>query len=184
LVCVTVGCATYRQPPPPPVVIATTTLTASGATTQVTTKPMFDVTIDAFPMPPIGWQLSLVDEKQTHKHLVWTSPTTHTAYGVLFFQMPFPVGHELALTRGLLPRMQSEAGGQLTLLSKMWDDKIEGIRFDVEVGQYRTRATLFVRGMQGWMVYAGTIRKQPTVDAELREAEQAREMTVVNPKRE
>jgi hypothetical protein len=37
-----------------------------------------------------------------------------------------------------------------------------------------------VRGWEGWVVYAGSLRKEPLMEDELRLAERARDATMVN----
>jgi hypothetical protein len=186
LLCVMmIGCSSYKQRDVPKHVgIAPPTASASSTrpTTGPTTVPVFNVSLDAFPMPPIGWRIDRDDKTDRHSHTVWVSPTGQTAYGVLFFRLPFPVGHELALSRGFFPQMRREAGS-LNIISQFWDDNIEGIRFEVDAGIYRMRATFFVRGMRGWAVYAGTKREATVVESELKLAEWAREQTVVDPKK-
>jgi hypothetical protein len=45
---------------------------------------------------------------------------------------------------------------------------------------YKVRTNLFVRGLSGWAIYAGTLRAQPIEADELALAEQARERTIID----
>ncbi len=169
------GCSSgYKQPPPPP---------ASQPIADGLETPAFVAVLGAYPVPPVGWKLSNEGGDDRSHHTTWVSPTGRTAYGVVFFKLPFPVGHELALQYGFLPEMKKNAG-EANLISKKWDEQIEGLRFEVEGGPYYIRTSFFVRGMQGWAIYAGTRRDQPIDEGELKLAEVAREKTVVNAKSE
>jgi hypothetical protein len=53
------------------------------------------------------------------------------------------------------------------------------VRFTAEGGDYRMRINLICKGFRGWAVYAGTLRKEAEVPAELRLAEVARDRTKV-----
>ena len=113
-----------------------------------------------------------------HAHQTWISPSGHTAYGIIRFKLPLPVGHELALF-GFLQNMKAREG-EASLISKQWDPRIDGMRFVAEGGLYKVRTNLFVHGLVGWATYAGTLRAYPVDEAELALAEQARERTIVN----
>jgi len=110
-----------------------------------------------------------------HKHGVWISPSGRTAYGVIYFSLPLPVGHDLVLW-GFLNEMR-KTEGEATLLSKEWDDKLPGLRFVAQGGRYVVRTNLSVHGFHGWACYAGTLRNDPIVPEELAEAEYARDAT-------
>jgi hypothetical protein len=129
--------------------------------------------------PPLNWKPDPLKQSATHTHEVWISPSGRTAYGVIYFHLPFPVGHELALW-GFLNQMRASEG-EATLLAKNWDANLDALRFVAEGGQYIVRTNLFVRGFSGWAVYAGTLRAYPVNQAELELAGRAREYTVVGP---
>ena len=112
-----------------------------------------------------------------HTHQVWQSPTGSTAYGVIHFRLPFPLGHELLLW-AFMNEMRRDQG-EARLLEKRWDANLGGIRFVTEGGLYRVRTNLMVRGFDGWAVYAGTLRSGPIRPDELALAERAREYTEV-----
>ena len=108
---------------------------------------------------------------------MWTSPGHATAYGVVTFVMPLPMGTGLALW-GVLGRMK-QVTGEAELIDRHDDPDLPGIRFVADGGPYRIRANLVTDGLRGWMVYAGTLRAKPVDPAELRLAEQARDATRV-----
>ncbi|MFT3786945.1 MAG: hypothetical protein QM770_12390 [Tepidisphaeraceae bacterium] len=142
-------------------------------------NPSFFAAPSAFPAPPLGWSLDKETGDDRFRHLVWISPTGRTAYGIIFFKLPLPVGHELALQYGFLNEMKKNTG-EANLLGKRWDPSIEALRFEVEGGLYSLRSSFYVRGLEGWAVYAGTRRDQPLESDELKLAEKAREHTTVN----
>lgn len=109
-------------------------------------------------------------------HHMWISPSGRTAFGVIRFTLPLPLPHDPVLWV-FLGEMRS-IEGEARMLSKVWDGRLRGIRFDVEGGRYRMRTNFTIRNMTGWMAYAGTVRDDLPVDAaELLLAEQAREAT-------
>ena len=131
--------------------------------------------IDARVTPPLGWTADPLKASDRHNHQVWVSPDRGTAYGVIYFTLPLPVGEELAL-RGFLAEMK-RSEGEATLLSKNRDG--EQIRFVAEGGKYRIHGTLLTRGLRGWAVYAGTLRSRSIAVDELALAVQARENTAL-----
>jgi hypothetical protein len=145
--------------------------------TRGLTLPVFDPDVVAICDPPIGWKPDPLKVSPNHTHQVWLSPTGATAYGVIHFTMPLPVGLNLALT-GFLSEMKTTEG-QATLISRHDDPALPGIRFVAEGGLYRIRANLIVDGWEGWAVYAGTFRSRPILAEELDTAIRARENTHV-----
>jgi len=135
--------------------------------------------LQAICVPPLGWKPDPLKRSSTHVHEVWISPSGRTAYGVIHFELPLPVGHDLALW-GFLNQMRASEG-EANLLEKKWDANLGGLRFVAEGGQYIVRTNLFVHGFSGWAIYAGTLRAFPINQAELELAERAREDTVVGP---
>jgi hypothetical protein len=135
--------------------------------------------LQAICRPPLGWKLDPPKQSSTHTHLVWISPSGRTAYGVIYFHLPLPVGHELALW-GFLNQMKATEG-EATLIEKKWDPNLNALRFVAEGGQYTVRTNLFVRGFVGWAIYAGTLRAYPVNQAELELARRAREDTAEGP---
>ena len=104
-----------------------------------------------------------------HAHQVWISPSGHTAYGIIHFTLPVPISPDVALW-GFLQNMKQREG-EANLLSKQWDSNLSQLRFVVEGGLYTVRCNLFLRGLQGWSVYAGTLRKEKIEADELAQAE-------------
>lgn len=131
--------------------------------------------LDARVVPPRGWTAEPFKTSDRHNHRVWVSPSGESAYGVIHFTMPLPVGEDLAL-RGFLAEMK-KSEGEATLLSKKRDG--DRIRFVAEGGKYRIRGILLTRGFRGWAVYAGTLRSVAAAVDELALAVQARENTAL-----
>src|SRR5439155_20095615 len=136
-------------------------------------KSFYLTTVDAFVTPPAGWAPDPLKKTSRHAHQVWISPSGRTAYGVIHFKLPFPIGHELALW-GFMQEMR-KSQGEGHLISKRWDQNLRGMRFVSEGGLYALRTNLLVRGFEGWAIYAGTLRHQQIVAEELAAAEGARE---------
>jgi hypothetical protein len=154
--------------------------TSSGLTpvdTAGLSLPSFDPDVVAVCDPPIGWKAQALKATPNHNDQVWLSPTGETAYGVLHFRMPFPVGRSLALT-GFLSQMK-KTEGDATLFSRQDDPSLPGIRFVAQGGIYVIRANLLVSVWDGWAVYAGTLKSGLIAPKELDLAVRAREHTHV-----
>src|SRR4051812_12211840 len=100
--------------------IGCTSSSPPRATTPLAIGPDFAAqyveSIDADAMVPNGWRAEPLKSSATHAHQVWLSPSGHTAYGIIHFKMPLPVGHDIALFGFLQNMKQSE--GEATLVSK------------------------------------------------------------------
>jgi hypothetical protein len=131
--------------------------------------------VDGAVAPPLGWTPQPSKSSAKHAHQIWLSPTEKTAYGVIRFTMPLPLGNETALW-GFMKEMK-RTEGEARLLTKQRDPQLKALRFVAEGGLYTVRANLTTRGTRGWAVYAGTKRGQEIVPAELELAERAREHT-------
>jgi hypothetical protein len=162
-----VGCASK-----PKTIRPTTTASIADLST-----PVANADVDAYVDPPIGWIPKPLKQTARHRHQIWESPTGSSAYGVIRFLLPFPVGHDLL--QWAFMREMKRTQGEATLVSKQWDENLGGLRFLAEGGKYRVRVNLFVRGFAGWAVYAGTLRNEPVREEELDLAERAREHTAV-----
>lgn len=127
-------------------------------------------------IPPAGWTQKTNSINDRSEHITWLSPTGSSAYGVIFFKLPFPVGHEMAFHRGFLAEMRKREG-EPVVLDKHWDDEIGGLRFTVRSPKYQVEAKFFVKGLRGYAVYAGSRADLPTDEAELEAARAAREST-------
>lgn len=132
-------------------------------------------TVEAVCAPPAGWMMTPLEKIQGNYHQMWLSPSGHTAYGVIHIDLPLPVGQDFVLW--VLMQHMREQQGWARLLSKERDEA--GLRFVAEDPRYIMRGNLRVRGWQAWVIYAGTNRNDPVEDAELKLAEEAREMTRV-----
>jgi hypothetical protein len=75
--------------------------------------------VDAICFPPRGWKLDPAAAASDHVHRVWVSPSGLTAYGVIYFTLPLPVGADLALW-GFLGEMKRNEGDS-SLLGKQRD---------------------------------------------------------------
>ena len=141
-------------------------------------QPAYDPTLQATVRPPEGWTPKVQDVGATdHTHIVWLSPSGHTAYGVISFNLPLPVGPQFVLGAFLSEMKKRE--GKADLISKSYDEALKGIRFEAVGGRYHTYTNLMTRGWHGWFVYAGTGTAEPINVAELALAEAARENTLL-----
>jgi hypothetical protein len=131
--------------------------------------------LDATVAPPPGWRPDPMKVSGRHQHQVWISPAGTTAYGVIHFTLPLPVGEEIAL-HGFLAEMK-KSEGEATLLSRNRDG--DRLRFVAEGGKYRIRGILVTQGFHGWAVYAGTLRGREVAVDDLELAVQARENTAL-----
>ena len=160
------GCA--PRPAPQGVALPTTRPGELGDRTIV-------ASVNAACFPPLDWTMDPLKQTKNHVHQVWVSPTGNTAYGVIRFSLPLPVGPETVLWFFLREMRASE--GAARLISKRRDPQLNGLRFVAEGGQYDVRANLTTRGLRGWAVYAGTRRDREILPKELFLAELAREKT-------
>lgn len=126
---------------------------------------------------PIGWNPKPLDGNLAAAHQVWVSPTGKTAYGVARFTLPLPLGHEPVLWF-FLQEMRAREGVAI-VLSKTWDPEVSALRFVAEGKKYVVRTTLTIRGLSGWVTYAGTLRGEEPLADELRLAELARDGTAL-----
>jgi hypothetical protein len=146
----------------------------------------FDERVEAFVIPPQGWQLDPPKINDERTHLTWLSPTGDTAYGVVYFQLPLIAAlvpsrrmvHERAVD-GYIDAFRADAG-DAELLEEAWDAQREAMRLVAEGGPYTVRSILTLRGRSGWSVYAGTLRDEPVNDPELAVAIRAREATRIS----
>ena len=170
--CCLGGCASQPHPN-----LAAMRAGWSDPRTRDLCQPFYDPDLIAVCDPPEGWKQDPTKKGWNNIHKVWLSPTRETAYGVIHFSMPLPVGANLALG-GFLKEMK-KTEGTANLLSKQDDPKLPGIRFVAEGGKYCIHAYLMVNGWQGWAIYAGTLRGVADPPDELDMATRAREYTKV-----
>jgi hypothetical protein len=151
---------------------------ARPATTSPTTLPTAPLqtfsTFSAHANPPEGWTLSTTSVDDRHEHMTWVSPSGDTAVGVIYFKLPWPVGHEIAFRYGFLPEMR-RGEGEAEVLEKNWDPAIEGLRFVVNSRNFRVSSKFLVRGLRGFATYSGTKRALPVNEVEERQAIEVRE---------
>lgn len=170
LVIASSGCAKkYKRPPRTPGT-ATAASATSPATRPVLEFEKFFAEID----PPADWRYEVTSLSDRHEHVTWIGPGNNTACGILYFRLPWPVGTELAFRYGFLEEMRRKEG-VATVLFKQWDDEKECLRFTVDSKQFHTEGNFFVRGWEGWMIYAGTRLGEPVNEAEFETARRVRE---------
>jgi hypothetical protein len=126
--------------------------------------------------PPTGWIPQPLHKSERHTHQIWVSPSGKTAYGVMHFKMPLPVG--VSVVHWEFLREMKKKEGEAIEISERMDPALPGMRFVCEGGRYKMRVSMTVRGFEGWAAYAATLRAQPVDQDELELAEQARENTV------
>jgi hypothetical protein len=127
--------------------------------------------------PPLGWTAQPLKSSERHTHQVWLSSTGKTAYGVIHFKLPLPVGVNIVHWEFL--REMKKREGEATELSQRGDPALPGLRFICEGGKYKMRVNLIVDGYDGWAIYAGTLRAFDVIPEELELAERARENTIL-----
>ena len=155
-----------------------TTQSIRLAATSGLQPPVTDEKLKAIVVPPIGWKPEPVKFSDKHRHQIWISPSGNTAYGVIYFSLPFPIGNNLAMD-GFLRQMKNTEG-TADLLSREEDDKLGGIRFVADGAFYEVHGNLTAAGFHAWVVYAATVRAKAVNVVELKTAERAREQTHVN----
>ena len=170
LVFLAIGCGSRR---------ATQIPAAAPTTAQAVqlSSSTLNQDVEAYVVPPVGWTPDPLKKSSRHTHQVWIAPTGSTAYGVMRFSLPLPVGHDLALW-GFLREMK-RTQGEAILLTKQWNENLQMLQFVADGGIYRVRVNLIVDGRRGWAVYAGTRRDREISAPELELAEIARDHTIV-----
>jgi len=148
---------------------------ASTTGPAVICSPAWDNVLQSQVTPPIGWKPDPLKVTSRSRHRVWISPGGSTAYGVIYFDLPLPVGKNIAFD-GFISGMKNTSG-EAILLSKSED--ADAVHFVADGGLYRIRCNLSVSGFHGWCVYAGTLRAKPVNYKELEMAEEARDQTRV-----
>jgi hypothetical protein len=137
--------------------------------------PSADADLQTMVTPPIGWKPDPLKITDKSRHRVWISPGGSTAYGVIYFNLPLPVGAGLAFG-GFMDQMKKTTG-EAIIISKAEDDQLPGYRFVADGGHYRIRCNLMTQGFHGWAIYAGSLRARPVNECEVKIAEEAREET-------
>jgi hypothetical protein len=168
---VAAGCANRPRHAGAPTTLPTTLPAASGLS-----NPAYLGAVDATVVPPVDWRADPLKASSRHTHQVWVSPSGTSAYGVIHFSLPFPVGYEPVLWYFM--REMRRVEGEAVLLSKQWDPNLRAMRFVAQGRQYTVRPSLMLRGFRGWVVYAGTLNGHPVNAVELDLAERARERTM------
>src|SRR6185503_11438885 len=68
--------------------------------------PCYAETVKATVVPPLGWTRLPVQKSADHTHETWLSPSGDTAYGIIHFSLPLPLGADIALC-GFLREMRN-----------------------------------------------------------------------------
>lgn len=165
------GCGSTTPPMP-------TSQSIRQAATSGLQPPVADDRLKAIVVPPIGWKPEPAKVSPKHRHQIWISPGGTTAYGVIYFSLPIPVGSNWALD-GFLRQMRNTEG-TANLINRQDDDRLPGIRFVADGAFYTVHGNLTAAGFHAWVVYAASVRAKPVNSAELKTAEFAREQTRVN----
>src|SRR4051812_12825610 len=150
---------------------------AATAVSDGLSSPLAIADLDALCVPPVNWHPDPLKSSKQHRHQVWVSPSGSSAYGVIWFALPLPVGQDAALWGFLREMKRTE--GEATLIEKRRDPNVDALRFVAQGGRYLIRGTLVTTGFHGWAVYAGTLRNRPILPEELELAERARENTAL-----
>src|SRR5678809_921367 len=66
-------------------------------------------TVKANAIPPQGWTRQPLRQSANHPHETFLSPTGDTAYGIIHFTLPLPMGPDIALW-GFLREMRNTEG--------------------------------------------------------------------------
>jgi hypothetical protein len=140
-------------------------------------QPIPNADVEAQCVPPEGWKPEPLRKSERHTHQIWLSPTGKTAYGVIHFNLPLPVGVNIVHFEFL--REMKKREGEAIELSQRTDPSLPGLRFVCEGGRYKMRVNLICNGFDGWAVYAGTFKGETPIPEELELAERARENTVL-----
>ena len=135
--------------------------------------PDYERDLRATVRPPAGWDRQPAEASLNSTNQLWLSPTGDTAFGVISFWLPLPVG-----TDAVVPVYLNEMArrdGRADVVSREADESLRAVRLVADSDTFRTRTTLIVRGLRGWAVYAGTLQARPIDPAHLAAAEAARE---------
>jgi hypothetical protein len=141
------------------------------------TQPIPVESVLAQCVPPDRWRPEPLKESDRHTHQIWLSPTGKTAYGVIHFKLPLPVGPNFVHFEFL--REMKKREGRAIELAQRGDPSLPGLRFVCEGELYKLRVNLICRGFEGWAIYAGTLRNEPERPEEVELAERARENTII-----
>ena len=139
-------------------------------------QPLALESVEAQCDPPTGWIAQPLRKSDRHTHQIWLSPSGKTAYGVMHFKLPLPVGINVVHWE-FLREMKKREGEAIEISQKM-DPSLPGMRFVCEGGPYRMRVNMTVRGFEGWAAYSGTHPNEVVAQDELDLAEQAKENTI------
>lgn len=123
--------------------------------------------------PPAGWAKQPAEASLNSTTQLWLSPGGETAFGVIAFWLPLPVGTD-AVVPVYLGEMRRR-DGRADVVSRTDDDALGAVRVVADSDTFRTRTTILVRGLRGWAVWAGTLQSRPVNEATLAAAEAARE---------
>ncbi len=128
------------------------------------------------PLPPAGFTPKPLEQDETSTQQVWVSSSKATAYGIVRFSLPLPVGPGFALP-GFIAETAKKQGPTKLLASKA-HPRSGGVEFTADLPLYHMRGILWTKGFTGWVVYASTDRSMPVDADDLAAALAARDATV------
>src|SRR5437763_4400645 len=108
LLLLAIGCTSSRRATQAPATAPSFQLSSST----------FNQDVEAYVAPPIGWSPEPLKKSPRHTHQVWLAPAGSTAYGVIRFSLPLPVGYDVVLW-GFLREMK-RTQGEAILITKQW----------------------------------------------------------------
>ena len=146
----------------------------------------FEPRVQAFLVPPRGWQPGPVEALEDYTHLTWLSPGGKAAYGAIYLQIPGWVPTAIIPVKSLTGRVLDEFvsrmrtdQGQADLLSSEWVDDADAMDFSVRGTTYTLQSRLTVRGKRGWVIYRGVLTGEVAPAEEVAVADRARDATAV-----
>jgi hypothetical protein len=127
------------------------------------------------PLPPEGWEADPLKRDDKSVRALWVSPTKATAYGVVSFDLPLPLGPGWTLP-GFIAETQRVVG-PTRLVSSSKDENSGGVQFAADLPLYKLEGVLWTRGFTGWVTYVSTEKSVPLQEAEYKAATTARDET-------
>ena len=169
-----VGCAgpLNRGPATPPPTAASSASTTPAPAIDLL-PPEYVPDLRATVRPPAGWTPRPPEQSLNSTTQLWLSPGGETAFGVIAFWLPLPVGTDAVVPVYL--KEMARRDGRADVVSREVDERLEAVRVVADSDTYRTRTTILVRGLRGWAVWAGTLQAKPIDPDALAAAEAARE---------
>src|SRR4051794_2613166 len=102
------------------------------ATTQGLTARVVLRAVEAQVDPPEGWKAQPLRSSARHTHQIWLSPSGSTAYGIIRFDLPLPVGPDIVLWYFM--REMRHSHPDAVVIDKRVDPVFDGIYFIADGG--------------------------------------------------